>query len=69
MKVIIVVAVCVLAVACEGRSRLQSMDNFELMSKRDECLNKRPTAPGNVMACENIRKECERRRQSGNYTC
>ncbi|MFT5084653.1 MAG: hypothetical protein ACI9Y1_002708, partial [Lentisphaeria bacterium] len=28
-----------------------------------------PTSPGRVTACENIRKECERRRKDGNFAC
>lgn len=55
--------------ACEGNSKMRKMDNAELASKRDECLRVNPTAPGKVTACENIRKECERRRTTGNYSC
>ena len=53
--------------ACEGK--MQSMPNQELVAKRDECVRKNPTAPGRVTACENIRKECERRNKEGNYAC
>lgn len=53
--------------ACEGK--MQSMPNQELAAKRDECVRKDPTAPGRVTACENIRKECERRNKEGNYAC
>lgn len=53
--------------ACEGK--MQSMSNQELAAKRDECVHKNPTAPGRVTACENIRKECERRNKEGNYAC
>lgn len=55
--------------ACEGNSQLRDMSDSELSSKRDRCLRNDPTAPGQVTACENIRKECERRRRLGNFTC
>ncbi len=53
--------------ACE--SRMASMSNQELAAKRDECVQRNPTSPGKVTACENIRKECERRRKEGNFSC
>jgi uncharacterized protein YcfL len=58
-----------LVVACEGNSKMKKMSNSELVSKRDECLRTNPTSPGKVTACENIRKECERRRKERNYAC
>ena len=53
--------------ACEGK--MQKMSNQELVEKRAECVRSNPTSPGRVTACENIRKECERRRKEGNYAC
>lgn len=61
-------AFCVLLAAC-GNSKMRNMSNAELVAKHDECLRANPTAPGKVTACENIRKECERRREDGNYAC
>lgn len=58
-----------LVAACEGNSKMRSMSNNELTGKRDNCLRHDPSAPGQATACENIRKECERRRQEGNYAC
>lgn len=62
---------CLLAIfglaACEGG--MKGMSNQELASKRDECVQRNPTSPGKVTACENIRKECERRREEGNFAC
>ena len=54
-------------IACGGA--LSGLENAELAAKRDECIRQNPTAPGRVTACENIRKECERRRKDGNYAC
>ncbi|VUD67607.1 hypothetical protein TDB9533_03880 [Thalassocella blandensis] len=53
--------------ACEGG--MKSMSNQELAMKNDECVQGNPTSPGKVTACENIRKECERRREDGNFAC
>jgi len=63
------IAAFVFLCACEGNSKMKQMSNAELASKRDECLRINPSAPGKVTACENIRKECERRRSQGNYSC
>lgn len=54
-------------VACEGG--LKSMSNQELAAKNDECVRGNPTSPGKVTACENIKKECARRREEGNFAC
>lgn len=56
-----------LLVACEGG--LRSVSNSELEAKSDECTARAPTNPGKVTACENIRKECERRRSEGIFAC
>lgn len=53
--------------ACEGG--LKSMSNQELAAKNDECVRGNPTSPGKVTACENIKKECARRREEGNFAC
>ena len=70
MKPAIFVFLSVFALAaCGGNSKMRNMSNGELAGKRDECLRNNPTSPGKVTACENIRKECERRRKEGNYAC
>jgi hypothetical protein len=58
-----------LVTACDGNSKMRQISNDELTAKRDKCLHGNPTSPGKVTACENIRKECERRRKEGNYAC
>jgi len=54
--------------ACDG-GKMQKMSNQELVAKNDECVQGNPTSPGKVTACENVRKECERRRKEGNFAC
>lgn len=68
-RAILLIAALVLLTACEGNSKMRQMSNAELAGKRDECLRTNPSSPGKVTACENIRKECERRRSEGNYAC
>jgi len=53
--------------ACEGK--MQKMSNQELAQKHSECVRNNPTSPGRVTACENIRKECEARRDKQIYAC
>lgn len=63
------IATLLLLAACEGNSKMRQLSNSDLAGKRDECLRINPSSPGKVTACENIRKECERRRGEGNYAC
>ncbi len=69
MKAIIltlgVIAVC----SCEGNAKMKNMSNADLSNKHDTCIRKNPSSPGRATACENIRKECERRSKEGNYAC
>ena len=53
--------------ACDGG--LKGLTNQELALKNDECVQGNPTSPGKVTACENIKKECQRRRKEGNFAC
>ncbi|MDN3637956.1 hypothetical protein QWY82_03945 [Simiduia curdlanivorans] len=66
---LILLATALLLVACEP-SRIERMSDFELSERYDYCLEKKPTAPGKATACENLRRECERRkRELGSYVC
>ena len=65
--IVIVTVMGLVLHACDGG--LKGLSNQELAAKNDECVQGNPTAPGKVTACENIRKECERRRKEGNYSC
>lgn len=64
----VICALCVGVAGCE-RSGMRGLTNQELAAKRDQCVMGNPTSPGRVTACENIKKECERRRKDGNYAC
>lgn len=55
--------------ACEP-SRIEQMSDYELSERYDYCLDRKPTAPGKATACENLRRECERRRKElGSFVC
>jgi hypothetical protein len=57
-------------VACKGDTPLNSLSDYDLAQKNKECVARKPMAPGAVVACENIRGECERRHKAlGNYIC
>lgn len=68
IRLIVLGAMLPFLAACGG-GKLAGLENAELAAKRDECTRQNPTSPGRVTACENIRKECERRRKEGNYAC
>ncbi len=57
--------------ACDmGNSKMAKLSDYELSDRHSQCLAKRPTAPGKAVACENIRKECERRKkEKGMHVC
>ena len=65
----ILVAVALLS-GCDGGSKLKQMSDFDLSEKYAYCLDKKPTSPGKATACENLRRECElRREQLGSFVC
>lgn len=58
-----------LLLACEP-SRIERMSDYELGERYGNCLDNKPTAPGVATACENLRRECERRKQElGSFVC
>ncbi|WP_075187136.1 hypothetical protein [Teredinibacter haidensis] len=67
MKLLSALLMVAVLAACEGG--LRGLSNQELAAKNDECVMGNPTSPGKVTACENVRKECERRRKDGNFAC
>lgn len=56
--------------ACGQDSKLAQKPDFELAERHAYCLDRKPTAPGHATACENVRIECERRKEElGSYIC
>lgn len=57
-------------VACDSDSAIKDLGDFELAERYGQCLDRKPTAPGKAQACENLRRECERRKEElGSYIC
>jgi hypothetical protein len=55
---------------CQKEQALPHLSDYELAEKHQECVARKPTAPGAILACENIHRECQRRHQElGNYLC
>lgn len=55
---------------CDRHTGTRGLSDYELSERHTECLERQPTAPGEAQACENIRKECDRRkRELGLYLC
>lgn len=52
----------------KGNSKFAEYSDYELSERYGQCLAKKPTAPGKAVACENVRKECERRRNEKGYS-
>lgn len=70
LRIISLIIITLLMTACGDDSKIQSMDDYDLAQRYGECLDRRPTAPGKVQACENLRKECDRRKKElGRYVC
>lgn len=66
----ILVVLSVGLVACGNDSSIRQLTDYELAERYGHCLDRKPTAPGKAQACENMRRECERRREElGSFIC
>ncbi|MEJ2419976.1 MAG: hypothetical protein P8Y45_24285 [Exilibacterium sp.] len=63
MRLLCVICAAAMFAGCGKSSKIRSMPDAELAQKYAQCLDNAPTAPGKATACENLRKECERRRE------
>ncbi|TQV82604.1 hypothetical protein FKG94_07685 [Exilibacterium tricleocarpae] len=69
MRALITLLAALAVTGCSD-SELRQMSDNELAGKYADCLDNRPTAPGKATACENMRRECERRREElGSFLC
>jgi len=56
--------------ACDGNAKFAKLSDYELAEAHGKCLDKKPTAPGAKIICENYTKECERRKKDlGTFVC
>lgn len=63
---LIVVGPLVLA-ACSNK--FESIPDDELADSMYECRTVQDQAPGMAIRCDNVRRECARRREAGRYVC
>ena len=67
---LIMTLLAALAIGGCSDNKLRQMSDNELAAKYADCLDNEPTAPGKATACENMRRECERRREElGSFLC
>ena len=52
---------------CENK--FASIPDNELADSMYECRTVQDQAPGMAIRCDNVRRECERRRDEGRYVC
>ncbi len=52
---------------CENK--LEGLDDTELQDKAYACSREHNPSPGAAIACDNYRKECQRRRELGRFVC
>lgn len=60
---------CLLLCGCEGRNSLKHMDSQKLKALARDCKTAPPSAPGQIIACQNIERECTRRADKGLGAC
>ena len=69
-RVVVLCLSALLLAGCGKSSKIRTLNDYDLAQRYGECLDKKPTAPGKVQACENLRRECERRRaELGTFIC
>ena len=52
-----------LLASCEQQTGLSDLVDYELVERVNECIRVKDPSPGLGLACENVRKECERRNE------
>lgn len=55
---------------CDGNEKFAKLSDYELAEEHGKCLDKKPTAPGAKIICDNYAKECDRRKKAlGTFVC
>jgi|GEM_PF-860554 len=67
LHMIIILIISGYLIGC--KNGISDLSHQELARKNDQCVTNEPTAPGRVTACENIKKECLKRRKQGVHFC
>ena len=58
----------IIIAACEKKG-LAALTNAQLTEKNSDCAIHQPTAPGKATSCENVKRECAKRRKKGIHAC
>ena len=67
MKLVVISALCLALSACD--SPLAEMPDHELADAMYACTVSNEQTPGFAIRCDNLRRECGRRRDGGRYVC
>mgnify|MGYP000891451862 CR=1 FL=1 len=54
---------------CDSRNSLQHLDSQKLKALARDCKTSPPSAPGQIIACQNLERECTRRANKGLGAC
>ncbi|NJN51300.1 MAG: hypothetical protein HC809_05490 [Gammaproteobacteria bacterium] len=65
---LVVLPILALCISACG-SKLEALGDEELQDKAYGCSREHNPSPGAAIACDNYRKECQRRREQGRFVC
>lgn len=70
MKALFAVSlVALLALSGCGNKKFEAIPDDELADSMHDCRMSQDQSPGMAIRCDNIERECERRRDDGRYVC
>jgi hypothetical protein len=67
LKYLALPLILLLLSACTNE--LAKIENDELRKRAYRCLIATNQTPAEIQVCKNLHRECERRRNEGNYAC
>ena len=67
--IIILSAAALLALSGCGNKKFEGIADDELADAMHECRMADNQSPGMAIRCDNIERECQRRREEGRYVC
>ncbi len=61
-------ALTLMTAACDGGGAFKNYSNYDLKEANNECKKSSQT-PGSAQRCNNVAKECERRKVESGFRC
>ena len=61
--------VALFVVAGCGNKKFEAIPDQELADSMHDCRMSQDQSPGMAIRCDNIERECQRRREDGRYVC